>query len=156
MTSMKSLDRLQTIIQETPARLHKVSAKKAETKPTVDKWSPKEELGHLLDSAVNNHQRIVRVQMEDKLAMPGYQQENWVKLHKYQERPWSELINLWAALNEHLLSAARSVPDASWKHTCSVGNSEPMTLQFVFEDYIRHMLHHLEHIGIDVTDFAAH
>ena len=152
---MKSLNQLQTIIEETPARLHKLGAEKAAVKPANDKWSPKEELGHLLDSAVNNHQRIVRVQMEDKLAMPGYQQEKWVKLHGYQERRWSELITLWTVLNQHLLVAAQSVPENAWTHTCSVGDSEPMTLQFVFEDYIRHMLHHLQHIGIDVADFAA-
>jgi hypothetical protein len=151
---MKSLNRLQTIIHETPARLHKLGAEKAAVKPATNKWSPKEELGHLLDSAVNNHQRIVRVQMEDTLAMPGYQQEKWVKLHRYQERQWSELITLWTVLNQHLLAAARSIPENSWMHTCSVGDSEPMTLQFVFEDYIQHMLHHLQHIGIDVADFA--
>jgi DinB superfamily len=151
---MKSLNRLQSIIQETPARLHEFSPEKAAVKPAADKWSPKEELGHLLDSAVNNHQRIVRVQMEDKLAMPGYQQEKWVKLHRYQERQWNELITLWTVLNQHLLAAAHSVPENAWTHTCAVGDSEPMTLQFVFEDYIRHMLHHLQHIGIDVADFA--
>src|ERR1051326_3932786 len=132
---MKSLNRLKTIIHQVPARLHELGAKKAALKPKPDKWSPKEELGHLLDSAVNNHQRIVRVQMEDKLALPGYQQEKWVKLHGYQQRQWSELIDLWTALNQHLLAAARSVPESAWSNTCTVGGSEPMTLQFVFEDY---------------------
>src|SRR5690242_11533410 len=101
---MTSLNKLQTIIRETPARLHKLGAENAAIKPAADKWSPKEELGHLLDSAVNNHQRIVRVQMEDQLALLGYQQEKWVKLHAYQEREWSELISLWTALNQHLLA----------------------------------------------------
>jgi hypothetical protein len=151
---MKSLNQLQTIIQKSPARLHKLGAKKAAIKPKPDKWSAKEELGHLLDSAVNNHQRIVRVQMEDGLALPGYQQENWVKLHAYQDREWSELISLWIALNQHLLAAAHAVPENVWANTCTVGGSEPMTLKFVFEDYIRHMLHHLEHIGIDVKDLS--
>jgi hypothetical protein len=84
----------------------------------------------------------------------GYQQEKWVKVHRYQERQWNELITLWTALNQHLLVAAQSVPENSGTHTCSVGGSEPMTLQFVFEDYIEHMLHHLQHIGIGVADFA--
>jgi hypothetical protein len=137
---MKSLNQLQTIIQKTPARLHQLGAEKAAVKPAPDKWSPKEELGHLLDSAVNNHQRIVRVQMEDNLALPGYQQEHWVKLHAYQERQWSELINLWTSLNQHLLAAAHSVPENAWSHTCTVGRSEPMALQFVFEDYISELM----------------
>src|SRR5580765_7521264 len=108
---MKSLNALQIIIQETPGRLHCLGIEKAAIKPAADKWSPKEELGHLLDSAVNNHQRMVRAQMEDGIAMPGYQQEEWVKLHKYQERQWYELISLWAGLDQHLLAAAQSVPD---------------------------------------------
>ena len=91
--------------------------------------------------------------MEDKLAMPGYQQEKWVNVHHYQSREWAELIDLWRAMNLQLLSAARSVPDAAWTNTCTVGGSAPMTLQFVFEDYLRHMLHHLQHIGIEVADF---
>lgn len=152
---MNNLNRLDSIIKETPARLQKLGAAKAAAKPAPDRWSPKEELGHLLDSAVNNHQRIVRVQMEDKLAMPGYQQEKWVRLHAYQDRQWSELVTLWTTLNQHLLAAAQSVPDNAWTHTCSVGDSAPMTLQFVFEDYIQHMLHHLQHIGIDVADFTT-
>src|SRR5215831_4187873 len=123
---MTSLNKLQTIIRGAPARLYKVGAENAAIKPAADKWSPKEELGHLLDSAVNNHQRIVRVQMEDKLALPGYQQERWVKLHGYQERQWDELINLWTALNHHLLAAAHSVPGNAWSNTCTVGGSEPM------------------------------
>jgi len=151
---MKSLNALQIIIQETPGRLHCLGVEKAAIKPAANKWSPKEELGHLLDSAVNNHQRIVRAQMEDKLSLPGYQQENWVKLHGYQQRQWSELINFWTALNQHLLAAAHSVPQNAWLNTCTVGDSGSMTLQFVFEDYIRHMLHHLEHIGIDVKDLG--
>ncbi len=152
---MKSQENPLNIIHKVPGRLQKLGVEKAAAKPEPGKWSPKEELGHLLDSAVNNHQRMVRVQMEDKLAMPGYQQEKWVKANRYQQREWGELITLWTVLNQHLLSAAQSVPDAAWKHTCTVGGSEPMTLQFVFEDYIQHMLHHLQHIGIDVADFAT-
>src|SRR3954465_11201164 len=113
---MKSLNVLQIIIQETPGRLRGLGVETAAVKPAAAKWSPKEELGHLLDSAVNNHQRIVRVQFQDQLALPGYQQENWVKVHGYQDREWSELINLWAALNQHLLAAAYSVPENAWSN----------------------------------------
>jgi hypothetical protein len=150
---MKSLENLQLIIESVPERLLRLNVEKVSTRPAADKWSPKEELGHLLDSAVNNHQRIIRVQMQDKLAMPGYQQEKWVRANAYQQRAWEELIAVWTALNRHFLFAARAVPDYAWKYTCTVGESEPMTLQFVFEDYIRHLLHHLQHIGIDVADF---
>src|SRR5262249_23546476 len=121
-------------------------------KPATGKWSPKEELGHLLDSAANNHQRIVRAQLQENAALPGYEQNRWVELHKYQQRDWYDLISLWTALNRQLLAAAQSAPAAAWSCTLTVADSSPLTLKFVFEDYIQHMLHHLEHIGIAVND----
>jgi hypothetical protein len=127
----------------------------AEERPSASAWSPKEELGHLLDSAANNHQRIVRAQFEDRPAMPGYQQNRWVAIHNYQNRPWSELIELWQALNRQLLAAAETAPSDSWPRTLTIANSEPLTLHFVFEDYVKHMLHHLEHIGIAVDDLQS-
>jgi len=147
---MSSIAILRGILQAVPDRLAKLSAVDSRSKPGA--WSPKEELGHLLDSAVNNHQRIVRAQMEDRLEMPGYAQNHWVAVHRYQQRDWSELITLWSAFNRQLLEAAESVPDSAWEQTIRVGASEPMTLEFVFEDYIAHMAHHLKHIGIDLDD----
>jgi hypothetical protein len=141
---------LRRLLNDVPARLQRIQEPRQ--RPNSGKWSPKEELGHLLDSAANNHQRIVRVQMQDGLAMPGYEQKDWVRIHAYQERDWQELIQLWSGLNCQLLAAAEAVPDSAWRHTCTVAGSESMTLQFVFEDYLDHMRHHLEHIGVEVAD----
>ena len=152
---MPTLTLLRDLLQRVPGRLEKLSQDAVESKPTPSTWSPKEELGHLLDSAANNHQRIVRAQLEDKLAMPGYNQNRWVAVNGYQRRDWKELIEVWAALNRQLLAAAESVPDAAWSHTLTVAGSEPMTLQFVFEDYVAHMLHHLQHIGIATDELTS-
>ncbi|MGA2355861.1 MAG: DinB family protein [Terriglobales bacterium] len=149
---MPRLNLLRDLIERVPARLEQLPQNKAETKSSPTAWSPKEELGHLLDSAVNNHQRIVRAQSEDKLAMPGYEQNRWVAINRYQHRDWKELIEVWQALNRQLLAAAESVPDSAWSHTLTVAASQPMTLEFVFDDYVTHMLHHLEHIGLEVHD----
>ena len=146
---MPALSQLERMIAAVPSRLQNLDAGRT---PAAGKWSPNQELGHLLDSAANNHQRIVRGQMEDGLAMPGYQQESWVKVHGYQDRDWRELIGVWEALNRQLLAAARSVPPSAWAHACTVGDSGPLTLEFVFTDYLSHMLHHLQHIGIAVDD----
>jgi len=143
---------LHALLEHVPARLQKLPAEEYELKPAPSKWSPKEELGHLLDSAANNHQRMVRAQLEDRPAMPGYDGDLWVELHRYQQRNWSELIELWHALNLQLLAAAQAVPDAAWSRTCTIADSAPLTLKFVFDDYLRHLLHHLRHIGIQVDD----
>ena len=152
---MPVLTSLRDLLQRVPDRLKKLSKDTVESKSTPSSWSPKEELGHLLDSAANNHQRIVRAQLEDNPAMPGYEQNRWVAIHAYQRRDWGELIELWQALNRQLLAAAEAVPDSAWSRTLTVAGSQPLTLQFVFEDYLTHMLHHLQHIGIEVDDIRS-
>jgi hypothetical protein len=149
---MQGLTKLRALIDEVPLRLKKLPPSQVELKPSPTKWSPKEELGHLLDSAANNHQRIVRAQLEDKPKMPGYDGNAWVKLHKYQQRSWPEMIDLWRALNQQLLVAAEAAPDHAWSRTCTIADSQPLTLKFVFEDYIEHMIHHLRHIGIEADN----
>ena len=83
---MPALILLRELLQRVPGRLDKLSKETVGSQPTPSGWSPKEELGHLLDSAANNHQRIVRAQLENNPAMPGYEQSAWVALHDYQRR----------------------------------------------------------------------
>ncbi len=162
---MPALTLLRNLLQDVPTRLERLSTDKGkdkdkgehmvENKSTPSTWSPKEELGHLLDSAANNHQRVVRAQLEDSPSMPGYDQNRWVAVHAYARRDWKELIELWQVLNRQLLTAAEAVPDSAWSRTLTVAGSEPLTLQFVFDDYVQHMLHHLQHIGIEVDDIRS-
>ena len=84
--------------------------------------------------------------------MAGYDGDEWVALHRYQQRDWETLIELWVALNRQLLAAAEALPDSAWSRTCTIADSSPLTLKFVFEDYIRHMLQHLRHIGVEIQD----
>jgi hypothetical protein len=148
---MQSLARLRDLLKNVPDRLRSMTADQVGRKPAPTKWSPKEELGHLLDSAANNHQRIVRTQLEEQPAMPDYDGDRWVELHRYQQRQWNELIELWTALNQQLLVAAEAVPQSAWSRTCTIKDSAPLTLQFVFEDYIDHMIQHLRHIGVQLN-----
>lgn len=138
-----------------PGRLAAISRERAGTRPSADAWSANEELGHLIDSAANNHQRIVRAQLEDNLALPGYDGDRWVALHGYQLREWTDLIGLWKAANAQLLAAAEAAPESAWVHSLSVDGSEPITLGFLIDDYVAHMANHLRHIGIEVDDVLA-
>lgn len=151
---LEGLDRLRAIMATAPAILREISPDDAAAKPDGS-WSKKEELGHLIDSAANNHQRIVRAQMEDKLALPGYDGDAWVMIHRYRERDWNELIDTWLTFNRQLLSAAEQTPAAAWSHTCTIGGDSPSTLSFVLTDYVRHLLGHLAHIGITPESTAA-
>lgn len=149
---MQALELLARTISEASTRLASMSNDHATSRSSADAWSKKEELGHLIDSAWNNYVRLIRAQLEDTPALPEYAQNGWVALQGYQERDWNDVIGLWAAVNRHLLHAARAIPAASLLRTCTVGPSEPLSIQFLLDDYLDHMLHHLEHIGIAVDD----
>lgn len=152
---MEHLELLRELIARLPDRLRAMPADVVSRKTAPVRWSIKEELGHLLDSAANNHQRIVRAQLEEKPAMPGYDGDAWVELHGYQDRDWETLIELWVALNRQLLTAAEAAPKSAWTRTCTIADSAPLTLQFVFDDYVNHMVHHIRHMGICLDDVAA-
>jgi hypothetical protein len=110
------------------------------------KWVPKEILGHLIDSAANNHQRFVRASFQDPFVWPGYEQNAWVRAHRYRDRTWAELLDLWVTLNRHVAYAIESVPASALQTRCIIGNGQPVTLEWLMADYLRHMRHHLAQI----------
>jgi hypothetical protein len=116
-----------------------VAAKRA---PYV--WSVKEIIGHLVDSAANNHQRFIRAQIEGSLTFPGYQQNDWVRLEDHQGRDWHELVSFWQAYNHQLAHVIRRIPADRLGAACTIGTGAPVTLGFLVEDYLLHLRHHLK------------
>ncbi|PYQ05709.1 MAG: DinB family protein [Acidobacteria bacterium] len=110
------------------------------------KWMKKEILGHLIDSAANNHQRFVRAPAADPFVGPGYDQNAWVAANRYRERPWSELVELWAVLNRHLAHVIAGVPAEKLQTRCLIGDNQPAPLEWWIRDYVRHLKHHLAQI----------
>jgi hypothetical protein len=147
----KVADELLEAIDKGSARLRAIDDTVAAVRVRQDAWSVKEIVGHLIDSAANNHQRFVRAQTVDELALPNYEQDAWVRQQDYQHRPWRELIELWALYNRHLAHVIRHVPDRALMTTCRIGAGEPVTLQYVVEDYVRHLRHHLQQIEERLT-----
>ena len=150
---MQILDRFTTVLDAATGQLRRLSPAEAASSPQPGAWSKKEELGHLVDSAINNYARIIRVQKEDAPALPGYQQDAWVERQGYDDYDWRDLIVFWRALNVHMLAAAVRIPSSALARTCTIAGSHPMTLEFVIEDYGDHMIHHLEHIGLALSQF---
>ncbi len=115
------------------------------------KWSKKQELGHLIDSALNNHQRFVRAQIPAHLEagvlkIAGYSQNDWVEVGEYQSRVWGELVRLWKSLNQQILHVMKNMPLESRDIKCSIGGGEAVTLEFVMVDYVGHLKHHIAKI----------
>jgi len=113
----------------------------------ADKWTPREVMGHLVDSALNNYQRVVRAQQGDALEFPGYEQEHWVRSGGYARRTFADLIDLWLALNRQLAHALAAVPASREGTQWRVGDGgAPVTLAWVARDYVKHLEHHLVQI----------
>jgi hypothetical protein len=146
---MEAVAKLSKVLTKAPALLAAISADEAAKQPSSGKWSKKQELGHLVDSACNNHQRIVRAQVETEPSLPGYDGDRWVALHDYQGTEWKDIIDRWQVLNEHLLRAATAISPQATELKLEVGGKR-MTLGFVVTDYVDHLLHHLRHIGVDI------
>jgi DinB family protein len=107
------------------------------------KWSPKQVIGHLIDSAANNHQRFVRAQEGPTLVFPAYTQDHWVMSQYYEARPWDELTGFWHGYNHHLAHVIEHIPEELRSVPCSIGADAPVTLGYLVEDYIVHLRHHL-------------
>jgi hypothetical protein len=103
-------------------------------------------MGHLIDSAANNHQRFVRAQQGTELVSPAYAQDQWVECQGYAERPWRDITTLWHAYNLHLAHVIERIPAERARVRCTVGANQPVTLAFVAEDYVVHMQHHLAQV----------
>ncbi len=112
-------------------------------------WSRKQVLGHLIDSASNNHQRFIRGQHARELATPSYAQEQWVETERFNDCEWSDLVQFWLAYNRHLLHIMSHVSPDGLYAIIRIGDNDPVTLEFVMTDYVRHLKHHLEQIGVD-------
>jgi hypothetical protein len=144
---MKDIARqLRSIIAAVEPRLSQMSSEDTGFKPAQKEWSKKEILGHLIDSAANNHQRFVRAVNNIAAQFPTYDQNEWVAIQRYNERPWASLIALWSAYNNHLAHVIECIPEEAGPFPCNIGKEDPVPLDFVIKDYHRHVLHHLKDI----------
>ena len=138
--------RLTALVEEVPPRLLALSEAQAAAAPAGMTWARKELIGHLIDSASNNHQRWVRAQYQERMSFPRYVQDQWIAAQGYRERPWAELVELWRLYNRHLVHVMRRVPAAALANLCLVSEDEPSTLGDHLVDYVVHMEHHLGQI----------
>ena len=135
---------LLAVIDAMEPRLHQISDAVASKKPAPGKWSKKEILGHLIDSASNNQQKFVRTLLTDKtIDFVGYDQDAWVNAQQYNQQKWLDIIPLWASMNRHLAHIIRNVESAKLDNTIWVSGLGPYTLAFIMPDYVEHLKHHL-------------
>ena len=137
---------LDGVVDAAAPELRAIDDAVASRKLKPDVWSVKQILGHLIDSASNNHQRFVRAQFASELSFPGYEQNAWVNSQDYQGSAWLPLIDLWVLYNHHLAHVIRRLPQAAANVPCRIGTNEAVTLGSLAHDYLGHLRHHLEQI----------
>ncbi len=143
---LKAALRLEKILNENPTKLFQYTEEQASLRPAPGKWSRKEIMGHLIDSAANNHQRFVRMQLENKLPLPQYAQNEWVSVQHYQDRNWMDTVKFWMIYNMHLLHVLKHVDESKLMNTGTFPEYGEKTLQFLIDDYVDHMEHHLNQV----------
>ncbi len=143
--SSNTIFRLLYLCDTIPPMLRDIDEQTFSAKPHDEKWSKKEILGHLIDSATNNHQRFVRGQFEH-IPFIVYNQVEWAEKSYYQQMDTDRIISFWEAYNRHLASFLQLIPVEKMMCKVDRGEEEPKTLQFILEDYVSHMEHHLRQI----------
>ena len=137
---------IREIIKKTLPLLRDLPMSRVAEKPQPDKWSKKEIIGHLIDSACNNQQKFVRTIAQPHVDFFGYAQNHWVESQHYQSATWADLLDFWATYNHHIAHIIEHVDPSVLGHTISINGSEPFTLRFIMADYAQHLTHHLKQI----------
>ncbi|GIO34281.1 MULTISPECIES: DinB family protein [Paenibacillus] len=142
-----ALERLNQAIAEVPAKFREMPEPELSLRPQPEKWSRKEILGHLCDSALNNLQRFVRSQYEPQPnQIIPYTQDEWVQLMGYQELPFDHVLMLWSSLNKQVAAVWERIPAERLDNVFLLGDGQTVTLQWVIDDYVDHLEHHLKQI----------
>lgn len=140
-----SLSLLSHYVDTIPEKLRAIPEEIFSLKPSPDKWSYKEIMGHLVDSATNNHHRFIRAQFEEN-PMILYQQEEWNEHGYYQQLDRQHIISFWALYNQHIVEVISHTPAHLLERTCLMGDGGTYSIAWLFDDYVRHMEHHFRQI----------
>jgi hypothetical protein len=146
---------LLTIVDRAFTQLRGISEETSALRPAPRQWSKKEIIGHLIDSAANNHQRFIRAQQCEELVFPPYDQERWVELNDYQGHAWQDMLAFWKLYNVQVARTICRIPNGKGSTICRIGSNPPVTLQYLAEDYVAHMRHHFKQLGLSMERWPA-
>lgn len=131
------------IIEKFYKKIEEITEKDASIRIADDKWTLKEMIGHLIDSASNNHQRFTRLQITNELEFPGYDAEIWVQIEKWNKMLWNEIVSLWRTYNYFIIMIIEEIDNIALKNVWKRDDGI-FTLEFLINDYYEHLLRHQE------------
>jgi hypothetical protein len=143
-----TIEQLATLIDDLITR--DLQAVDWDIKPSDERWSRKEIMGHLIDSAQINLQRFIRCIYEENFKLT-YEQEEWVQIQRYQETDINEILELWRLLNFQIITVLKNYPDDRLRAKCDNGKTEVSlhTVEWLAKDYFHHLNNHLMHLLYD-------
>jgi hypothetical protein len=147
--------KLLALIEVAAPQLARVDETASATPVRAGGWSRRQLLGHLIDSASNNHQRIVRASLQRELNFPGYDQNGNVRVQHFQTASWPMLLEMFLAYNRFLVHVIAHIPETKLHTICRIGAEAPITLEHLAKDYVKHLEHHLKLMGIEPRVTAA-
>jgi hypothetical protein len=142
----KIADGIRKTVEEFGSRFESFNDAQTSRNPQPDKWSRKEILGHLIDSASNNHQRFVRARYLKDTNFISYEQKEWVSIQRYNSCSWKQLLDFWKSYNLHLAHLIEYMPVDSLQVSGTLGSYGQVTIGYIIVDYLGHMQHHLRQI----------
>ncbi|HMQ80036.1 MAG TPA: DinB family protein [Ignavibacteria bacterium] len=148
-----SINRISSLLNEVPEKVMSIAPAEIVFKKSPEKWSKKEILGHLCDSAVNNLGRFVRAQFEEQpFKIIPYAQDDWVRINHYNVMETGELLNYWVSLNRQIVQIISNIPEEKLAVTIELANAafredtSEKNLLWLIEDYVVHMEYHLKQV----------
>lgn len=144
----KVTEELQRIVLDFTGKISSIPEKEFSAKPLPNKWSKKEVLGHLIDSAQNNMRRFICGQYESSPPHIIYEQDFWVSANAYGQAKSEDVIQMWKLINNRLCDVLNTMPSSNYDKVCNTGRTSEQlhSLEWLAEDYVKHMKHHLNQI----------
>jgi hypothetical protein len=146
MNPIQYAENLKEIITGAEPRLRLLAEEEVSRRPAPGKWSKKEILGHLIDSAANNHHRLVRVQQSNPLRFHEYNQDEWVRIQKYEQVSWEELISFWVHYSMHIARIIGNYPIEITESRWLKEDGTEIRILALLDHYLWHTEHHLGQI----------
>jgi hypothetical protein len=139
---------LKSVVEEYAKKFSKLSDQEFSAKPLPNKWSRKEVIGHLIDSAQNNLRRFIVGQYESTPPKITYEQDFWVNANGYQQMSVTDVIALWKLINERIVAVLTNMPEKNYNRNADTGKMAVQlhTLEFLAEDYVKHLKHHINQV----------
>lgn len=144
----KTIEELDQIIGDYSRKISAIAESEFSAKPNPAKWSKKEVVGHLIDSAQNNLRRFICGQYESSSPKIVYDQDRWVESNNYGQMESSEIVEFWKLINKRIIAVLQQMPSKNYTLNCDTGKNQANlhSLEWLADDYVKHMKHHLNQI----------